>query len=161
MHKNRGVLDTKKIKKAAIIGGAVVGGVIGGTVSVVGRVAKSKFLEELGDSIVDSTILTGQIAGSAVSGATQLVAGGLKRNSADIHDGKQDLLDAGEQVVGNIVTNAKTMIDNSGEIFDGVRTGNGKKILKGVKSLGKIAVIGAITVGAVKLAPEKKEASGT
>ena len=149
--------DTEKIKKAGIISGAIVGGVLGGTVSVVGHVARSKFLEELGDSIIDSTILTGQIAGSAVSGAAQLVTGGVKRNAVDISEGKQDLKDAGGQVIDNFVTNAKTMIDNSGDILDGVRTGNGRKILRGAKTLGKFAVIGAVTVGAVKLAPEKKE----
>ena len=61
------------IKKTAIIGGAVVGGIVGGTISIIGHVTKIKVLDELGDSIIDSTILTGQIAGQAVSGATDMV----------------------------------------------------------------------------------------
>ena len=149
-----------KIKKGAIIGGAVVGGVIGGTISVIGHMAKSKFVEGLGESIVDSTILTGQIAGSAVSGAAQVVSGGLRGRAKDVSEGKQDLLNAGGQVVGNFVSNAKTVIDNSGEIVEGVKTGDGRKILNGAKTLGKIAAIGAITVGAIKLAPEKEEKGG-
>ncbi len=145
------------IKKVGIIGGAVVGGVIGGAVGIVGRVVKSKFLEELGDSIVDSTILTGQIAGNAVSGATKVVAGGVRGSAEEMNDGKNDLMDAGGQVVNNFVSNTKTVINNSGEIFEGVKTHDGKKILNGAKTLGKIAVIGAVTVGAIKLSSEKDE----
>ncbi len=61
------------IKKAGIITGAVVGGVIGGTISFIGKVSNQKFIDELGESVVDSTILTGGIAGEIASGATNMV----------------------------------------------------------------------------------------
>ena len=57
------------IKKTAIIGGAVVGGLIGGAVSIAGHLAKNKFVDELGGNIVDSAILTGSIAGQIANGA--------------------------------------------------------------------------------------------
>ncbi|MDD2484356.1 MAG: hypothetical protein PHQ50_04980 [Eubacteriales bacterium] len=146
-----------KIKKAGIIGGAVAGGLIGGTVGMLGHITKIKFLEELGDNIIDSTILTGEIAGNVASGATNLVVGGVGRSSQKLDEGKEDLRDAFGQVAGNFVNNAKTVIGNSGEMIEGVRTGDGKKILNGAKTLGKIAAIGAITVGAIKLSPDKEE----
>lgn len=142
------------IKKAGIIGGAVVGGVIGGTISVIGHLAHNKFLDDLGGSIVDSTILTGQIAGQAASGATDLVVGSLKHKPRNIRNGKEDLFNAGGKVVDNFVTNAKTVIENSGEIIDGVREKDKRKILNGAKTLGKIVAIGTITVGAIKLTPD-------
>lgn len=141
-------------KKAGIIGGAVVGGVIGGTVSIIGHLAKNKFLDELGGNIVDSTILTGQIAGQAASGATDLIAGGIKRSPKRLLSGKQDLKEAGSKVVQNYVSNAKLIVENSGEILDGVRHRDPTKIKNGAKTLGKIVTIGTITVGAIKVKPE-------
>mgnify|MGYP000860855979 CR=1 FL=1 len=141
-------MDT--IKKAGIIGGAIVGGVLGGAVSVIGHVSHNKFLDELGGSIVDSTILTRQIAGEA-SGATDLVVGKIKHKPKHIRQGKKDLINAGEKVVNNFITNTKTIIDNSGEIIEGVREKDKVKIVNGAKTLGKIVAIGTITVGAIKL----------
>jgi len=147
------------IKKAGIIGGAVAGGIIGGAVGILGRVTKIKVLEELGDNIVDSTILTGQIAGDVVSGAAGLVLGGLKGDIEEVKEGAGDLKDAGGKVIDNFVNNAKTVIDNSGEILEGVKNRDGQRILNGAKTLGKIAAIGAITVGAIKVSSlaEKEE----
>lgn len=148
------------LKKAGIIGGAVVGGVIGGAVSIVGHVAKNKFLDELGGNIVDSTILTGQIAGEAASGATDIVTGKIKGKPRRIYEGKKDLKRAGGKVVNNVVTNCKTIVSNSSEILEGVKEKDTKKIIKGAKTLGKIAAIGAITVGAVKVSGDESKAGG-
>lgn len=143
------------IKKAGIVGGAVVGGIIGGTISIVGHVTKIKFVDELGENIVDSTILTGSIAGQIASGAADVVAGGVQKEPRHIEQGKKDLKAGGGKIVGNYVNNAKLIINNSGDIVKGVRTKDIKRVLNGAKTLGKIAAIGAITVGAIKIEPEK------
>ena len=145
------------MKKAGIIGGAVVGGLIGGTVSIIGHVSKNKFLDELGGNIVDSTILTGQIAGQAASGAADVVTGGVKRNPKRLKAGKEDLKQAGGKVVQNYVTNAKLILENGGEIVEGVRHKDGKRIRNGAKTLGKMVAIGALTAGAVKVTPDEPE----
>lgn len=147
------------IKKAGIVGGAVVGGIIGGTLSIVGHVTKIKFVDELGESIVDSTILTGSIAGQLASGAADIVAGGVQKEPEHIEQGKKDLRAGGGKIVGNYVNNAKLIINNSGDIVQGVRTRDIKKVLNGAKTLGKIAAIGAITVGAIKIESDKNKDS--
>ncbi len=145
------------IKKAGIIGGAVVGGVIGGTLSIVGRMVKSKFVDELGENIVDSTILTGSIAGQIASGAADVVVGGVQKESDHVEQGKKDLKAGGGRIVGNYVNNAKLIIHNSGDIVNGVKSRDIKKVLNGAKTLGKIAAIGAITVGAIKIETDKAD----
>lgn len=142
------------IKKATIITGAVVGGVIGGTISVIGKVTKKKFIDELGESIVDSTILTGGIAGDIASGATNLISGKIQHKQEKLEEGKTELKSAGTQVVQNFVNNVKTVVDNSGEVLEGVKEKDGKKILRGTKTLAKVAVVGALTVGSIKIKPE-------
>lgn len=68
------------IKKAGILTGAVVGGVIGGTLSVIGKVAKIKIIDDIGESVIDSTILTGTIAGNLASGTTDLLTGKIQHD---------------------------------------------------------------------------------
>jgi len=147
------------IKKAGIITGAVIGGAIGGTLSVIGKVTKKKFIDELGESVVDSTILTGQIAGNIASGATNVISGKIKKSKRKVEKGKDELKSAGTQVVHNFVHNVKTIAENSGEIVEGVKEKNHKKILRGAKTLAKVAAVGAITVGAVKVKPEEDESA--
>lgn len=138
------------LKKAGIIGGALIGGFIGGAVSIIGHVSKKKFLNELGDNIIDSTILTGEIAGEAASGATDMVIGKLKKKPSFVRRGKKSVNNAGRKVVRNLVTNCKTILDSSLEMLDGVKQKDKKRIISGARTLCKIAAIGAITVGAVK-----------
>ncbi|MGI6727649.1 MAG: hypothetical protein ACOX4P_03680 [Anaerovoracaceae bacterium] len=145
------------IKKTAIIGGAIIGGVIGGSISVIGHVVHNKFLDDLGGNIVDSTILTGQIAGEIASGATDIVVGKVKHKPRKIKRGRKNLINAGGRVVNNFVTNYKTITNNTGEIIEGIHMKDKGKVLKGVKTLGKMAAIGTITVGAIKLDQENEE----
>lgn len=145
------------IKKAGIITGAVVGGAIGGTISFVGKMTRQKFIDELGESIVDSTLLTGGIAGNIASGATNVISGKIQNSSLKMEEGKDDLKSAGNQMVQNFVDNIQTVVDNSGEILEGVKEKDRKKVVRGAKTLVKVVAVGAITVGAVKIKPEEKK----
>jgi hypothetical protein len=146
-----------KIKKMGIVTGAVVGGVIGGAISFVGKMSNQKFIDELGESVVDSTIMTGGIAGDIASGATNVVSGTLKKSSRKVEEGKGELKSAGTQVVQNFVSNVHTVVDNSGEILEGVKEKDRKKIIRGAKTLVKVAAVGAITVGTIKIKPEDEQ----
>ena len=145
------------IKKVGIITGAVIGGTIGGTISIIGKVSKNKFIDELGESVVDSTILTGRIAGEIVSGATNIVSGKIAKKPGNIEEGKNDLKSAGIKVLNNFVTNLTTVVDNCGEIIDGIKERDRKKVVRSTKTLVKVVAVGAITVGAIKVKPESVE----
>jgi len=145
------------IKKVGIVSGAIVGGLIGGTISVIGKVSKKPFIDELGESIVDSTILTGKIAGDIASGATHVVSGKIKGSRGTVEEGKQDLKSAGSSVVNNFVSNVQTVVDNSSDIIDGVKEKDKRKIIRGTKTLAKVVAVGVITVGAVKVKPGNED----
>lgn len=139
------------IKKAGIIAGATIGGVIGGTLSVVGKVTDIKILDTLGTDIVDSTICTGAIAGDIASGTTKVISGKVTKNPDKINRGVKDLKKGGRSIAGNVVDNFKLVAENGGEILEGVRERDTKKIHHGAKTLAKVTAIGLITVGAVKI----------
>lgn len=145
------------LKKSGIVGGAVVGGMIGGTLSIIGKLSKNKFLDELGGNIVDSTITTGQIAGQVASGATDIVVGSIKHSPRHLRTGKRDMKEAGGKVVHNYVSNAKLIIDNGGEIIQGVRQRDTNKIRNSARTLGKIIAIGTLTIGAIKVKPDDQD----
>jgi len=145
------------IKKAGIITGAVVGGAIGGAISFVGKMTNQKFIDELGESVVDSTILTGGIAGDIASGTTNVISGKIKKSNRKVKKGKEELKSAGNQVVQNFVNNVQTVVDNSGEILEGVKEKDSRKIMRGAKTLAKVVAVGAITVGTIKIKPSQEE----
>ncbi len=150
-------MDT--LKKAGIIAGAAVGGVIGGTLSVIGKVTDIKIIDNIGSSIVDSTIYTGEIAGDIASGTTEVIAGKITKNPDKVTGGVQDLKDGGSKVAGNFVNNFKLVTSNGGEILEGVRERDSEKIKHGVKSLAKVAAVGIMTVGAIKIDDEENNES--
>jgi hypothetical protein len=146
----------KAIKKAGIITGAVLGGIVGGTVSVIGKVSKKKFVDELGESIIDSSILTGELYGGLASGATEVISGKIKKDQKKVDEGIEDIKESGGAIVGNIIINTKNVIDNSGEVVSGIKHKDGRKILRGVKSLAKYAAVSTITVGSMKIKQSDK-----
>jgi hypothetical protein len=114
-------------------------------------------VDQLGEGVVDSTILTGSIAGQLASGATDIVFGGIKKSKDHIKRGKSDLKAGGGKIVKNYIDNAKLILGNSGGIIMGAKERDAKKVLKGIKTLSKIVAIGAITVGAIKINSEKED----
>lgn len=147
----------KILKKTGIIAGAVAGGVIGGAISVVGKVANKKIVDNVGESIVDSLIYFGGIAGNVASGAADVALGNAIKDDSKIDEGIDDLKDGGKMLVGNWIHNAKLILGESGKVVKGVVHRNPHDIKDGVKTIGQIAVVGALTIGAIRLKKEDPE----
>lgn len=145
------------VKKTGIVAGAVVGGLIGGSLSVIGKVTKIKIIDDIGESVVDSTILTGTIAGNLASGTTDLLAGKLQQDETLVKQGVTDIKDTGHKVVNNFVGNVKLVANSGGEIITGAKQRNLHKTTKGLKSLIKVVSVGALTVGAIKIKEDEKK----
>jgi len=145
-----------KIKKFGIVTGAIVGGLIGGTLSVIGKVTKIKIIDDIGESVIDSTILTGSLAGNIASGTSDVLKGKIKHDEKLTSDGVKDLKDTGEQVVDNFVNNYKLITNSGGDILLGVKNKNLHEIKGGIKSLVKVVSVGILTVGAIKIKDDRK-----
>lgn len=150
----------KKLKQAGVLAGAVMGGVIGGTVSFVGKVIRQPEIDQLGENIVDSAILTGEIAGHTMSGAVDVVAGTVKRDKAAVKAGGHDLKKAGVAVGKNLAANASVALMEAESIYLGVKTGDKARVVKGLKTMGKMAAIEFLTVGAIRM-DDTRESTGS
>lgn len=141
----------KVVKKTGIVAGAVVGGIIGGAVSVIGRVSNKKIVDNVGESVVDSLIYFGGIAGNLASGATDVLVGNIREDIQQVDEGIDDLKDGGKMLVGNWVHNAKLIIGETGEVVKGAVHRDPEAVKDGLKTIGQIAAVGAMTVGAIRL----------
>ncbi len=154
------------VKKTGILAGTVVGGAVGGTMQVIGKMSGVKLIDNIGESIVNSTIYTGTIAGEIVSGGVELTRGHIENAvsrkkgepltepNPHIAQGTSDLKSGGKKVVGNFVNNAKLVIENGGDVVDGLAHRDMDRVKDGAKRLVKIAAVGMMTVGAIKLAED-------
>jgi hypothetical protein len=141
----------KALKKTGIVAGALIGGVIGGTISIVGKVTGKKLVDNVGESVTDSLIYFGGIAGNVASGAADVALGNMLKSNTMVDGGIDDLKDGGKMLVGNWLHNAKLVLGETGEIAKGLVHRDKAAIKEGVKTIGQIAVVGALTVGAIRL----------
>ena len=144
----------KILKKTGIVAGAIVGGIIGGTISVIGKVADKKLVDNVGESVTDSLIYFGGIAGNVASGAADVALGNMLKSTTMVDGGIDDLKDGGKMLVGNWLHNAKLVLGESGQIAKGIVHRDKPAIKDGIKTIGQIAVVGALTVGAIRLKQE-------
>ena len=144
----------KILKKTGIVAGAIVGGIIGGTISVIGKVADKKLVDNVGESVTDSLIYFGGIAGNVASGAADVALGNMLKSTTMVDGGIDDLKDGGKMLVGNWLHNAKLVLGESGQIAKGIVHRDKSAIKDGIKTIGQIAVVGALTVGAIRLKQE-------
>lgn len=138
-------------KKAGVYGGIAFGSVVGGTVSLMGKLTNVQFLDDLGGNIMDSAILTGEITGQAASGAADIIRGTWRKSPPQLQKGKHDLTQAGSKIAANLWDNCRLIQKNSGEIIAGLYTRNPKRVKNGAKTLGKVIAISFVTVGAIKI----------
>lgn len=145
----------KKIKQATVILGGTLGGIVGGTLSFTGKLAKIDFLDSLGKSVVESALYTGEITGDFVSGVGEIAIGKIKKDKRRIAIGKKDLKNGTGKITRNYISNFKLIGGCGAEIFCGALSKDKVRVIKGGKKMLKIIAVGAMTVGAIKLDEQK------
>lgn len=140
-----------RIKKGAIIAGAVLGGTIGGTISLTGKLTKIKTLDSLGECILNSFLYTGEIAGEFIAGGGDVAVGAIKKDKARLKKGTGSLKSSTTKIVKNYATNFKLIGGSGMEIANGVMKRDKVRIIKGGKRLAKIIAVGMLSVGAIKI----------
>lgn len=142
------------LKKTGIVAGAVIGGTIGGILSVAGRITNKKIIDNVGESVVDSFIYFGSIAGGLASGAADVVVGNLREDVSQVDTGLDQIVDGGKKLVGNWIHNIKLVAGEGKHVVKGIKTKDIKQVKQGIRTMGRIAAVGAMTVGAIRLKDE-------
>ena len=152
------------LKKTGIIAGAVVGGVVGGGISLIGKLSNIKVVDDVGSSVVSSSILMGGLTGEVASGTVDAVSGKITKNPSKTKEGLDELKGTGKQLVNNFVENVRYIADSGSEITTGIKEKDRGKVVKSAKKFAKWAAVGTITVGVIKIvdseeAPKEEDGS--
>jgi hypothetical protein len=145
------------IKKTGIIVGALAGGSVGGGISLIGKLAKVKAVDDVGSSVVSSSILMGEFTGDIASGTVDAVSGKITKNPSRTKKGLNDLKGCGKKVVNNFVENVHYVADTGVEVARGVKAKDKNRVAKSAKKFAKWVAVGAITVGAIKMTDSDDE----
>jgi len=129
--------------------GDVVGGVLGGTVRVVGEVTGSQFIKEIGDGVENATKFAGKTVGDLASGTWDVAAGIVTQDEAKMDAGLGDIggaVSSTAKGVGHMIVN---VVDNGASVVKGIGNNDSELLKTGAKGLIYTAAVGAIAVGIV------------
>lgn len=129
--------------------GEVTGKVLGGSVRVVGEVAGSDFIKDIGNSVEKVTINTGKTAGQLASGAFDVTKGIIKQDGVTIDNGLGDIGGAVTNTAKGVVTSAKYVYGSGKDILVGIKDDDMDKVAQGAKGLVTAAAVSVIAVGLI------------
>jgi hypothetical protein len=133
--------------------GTVGGGLIGGTVKVVGKAVGSKWqgagewLEEVGNNVQVASKIALDNLGQFVDGAVQGTYGVIKKDDYYKQKGLDDLKDSAGRTMKGIGLALKYTVTNVGTTFTGFTSGDKEQALKGLKNLGKVVAVSSLAIG--------------
>jgi hypothetical protein len=139
------------LKKTGVIVGAVFGGVIGGSISLVGKLTNVKVIDDVGSSVVSSSLLMGRIVGDVASGTADTVFGKIRKDEAQVKEGLEDIKGTGKKLVNNVVENVAYLAASGHEIASSIKAKDKPRAVRSAKRLVKWVAVGTITVGVIKM----------
>jgi hypothetical protein len=134
-------------KELGNLAGIVTGGVIGGTISLVGDVTESRFIKEIGEGIYSASKNTGKLVGQVADGAVGVVGGVILSDSSAVEVGFDQLGDATKQTLCGIGQGINSVAKDGGDLVSGILEGNDDKVLNASKNLVKTAAISVFAIG--------------
>jgi len=139
------------LKELGSFVGEVAGGVIGGTVNIIGELTGSEFIEEIGDGIKKASSFAGEKLGEAASGTWDVAAGIITQDETQLNAGLSDMGKAvGDtaKAAGHTICN---VVENGASVVGGVVDGDTDRLKEGAKGLVKFGVVGALSFGVIDL----------
>lgn len=127
--------------------GTVAGGVVGGAIGVVGGIVDSDFIKEVGEGVFYASKNAGNIIGQTVDGAVTVADGIINSESEKIDEGLNSIGEAGTNFVSGVGNGVKAIINNGGDVIDGLSQGDNDKVFEASKNIIKIAAVAHFAVG--------------
>ena len=125
--------------------GKVTGGVIGGTVSLIGDIVDSKTIREIGEGAYRVTAHTGETIGRFADGAVMCASGAIGKDASKMSSGAKEIGNVAVETVNGIgkgiVNTASLGINGVGAVLDG----DADKVIEIGKKFVKVAAIGALS----------------
>ncbi|MBE6068066.1 MAG: hypothetical protein E7211_10320 [Clostridium lundense] len=137
------------IKNIVSITSKLAGGVIGGTVEIIGEATNSDFIKDIGQGVYQVSSKSGELLGNLAEGTVDTVVGVISDDDYLKNKGKDQFVNAaGDTIKGvanGVVTVTKKGIHTAGAILDGDK----EKAIECGKDLVKIAAVSALSIGVI------------
>lgn len=129
--------------------GEVTGKVLGGSVRVVGEIAGSPFIKEVGNGVEKATINTGKTVGQLASGTYDLASGAIRKDDAAVETGLADLGDAVTNTAKGVAVSAKYVYNGGKDVVVGMKEEDMDRVKLGAKHLLAAAAVTTLAVGVI------------
>ncbi|MEO2206199.1 hypothetical protein ABGV42_20995 [Paenibacillus pabuli] len=129
--------------------GEVTGKVLGGSVRVVGEIAGSPFIKEVGNGVEKATINTGKTVGQLASGTYDLASGAIRKDDAAVEAGLADLGDAVTNTAKGVAVSAKYVYNSGKDVVVGMKEEDMDRVKLGAKHLLAAAAVTTLAVGVI------------
>lgn len=139
-------------RSAGKIIGTVTGEVIGGGVKFIGKKVESKWVEEVGEGVKNSSYNAFDNAGQFIDGAAHGTYGLITKDEYYKQKGLDDLFDSSGRTLNGIGSTLKYTGQNAGNTFKGIVNQDKGLMVQGVKGLGKVVAVSALAVGVIEFA---------
>lgn len=139
------------IKDLGSFAGKVAGGVVGGAIEIVGEVADSDFIKDIGKGVNQVSSRSGELLGRLAEGTVDTVTGIISDDDYLKNKGKSQFINATVDtitgVANGVVTVGKKGIDTAGAILNG----DTEKAIECGKDLVKIAAVSTLSIGVIDI----------
>jgi DNase/tRNase domain of colicin-like bacteriocin len=139
------------LKKTGKFAGTLTGKVLGGSVRIVGELANSKYIKEIGDSVERATTQTGELLGQTASGLYDVGAGLITKDESKRDEGLGDIGGAVKTTAIGIGHGVVHVVASGKDVYQGLKDGDNERLKQGAKNLGKVAAVGVIAIGVIDL----------
>jgi hypothetical protein len=129
--------------------GEVTGKVLGGSVRVVGEIAGSQYIKDIGNGVEKATINTGKTAGQLASGVFDVTKGIIKKDEAAVDSGLGDIGGAVTNTAKGVFASTKYVYNNGKDVVTGIKDDDMDKVKQGAKGLVAAAAVSVIAVGII------------
>jgi phage-related protein len=129
--------------------GEVTGKVLGGTVRVVGEVAGSQYIKDIGNGVEKASINTGKTVGQLVSGVFDVAKGAIKQDGSAVDNGFNDIGGAISKTVKGVVESVKYVYDIEKHVVVGIKDDDMDKVKQGAKGL--VAAVSVVAVDIIDM----------
>ncbi|MGG0936982.1 hypothetical protein ABHN11_12840 [Brevibacillus centrosporus] len=127
--------------------GQIAGGVVGGTINLVGEITDSKALKEIGEGVYHASSKAGETLGTFASGAVDVVGGIVSKDDRQIENGFGDMGSAVNDTYQGVKAGVINVIDNGGKVIEGLKNDDFESVKQGGTNLIKTAAIATFAVG--------------
>ncbi|MCD7034622.1 hypothetical protein LRR81_10250 [Metabacillus sp. GX 13764] len=132
--------------------GWLVGGVTGGIIKGIGEATGSKFIQEVGDGVKQSTEFAGKQLGNVAEGVWNVGSGLISKDEEKIDQGFGDLGEGIGNTASAVGKGITQTVKNVGSVAGGLIDGDETRWKEGARNLGKTAAIGALGVSVLDFA---------